>query len=279
MIVGVTNPLKPIEDALTWLLEHLHADTGMPWAWSIIALTLIVRVLLVPLMVRQIHSMQSLQRHAPEMKAIQARHKGDRQKMNEELMKFYKENGINPAASCLPMLLQLPVFFSLYFVLRDFKTEVYDQYPASDLHWLGFIPDVTSSINAHWTGYLLVVIYVVSQVSSTYFMSNTMDKTQRILFMALPIIFVPFILNPPGKTIFPVGLLMYWMTTNLWTIGQGLITRRLIPKAEPPPKRSSRTPPKEPSGDGAQAAADKPKPSPARAGQTKRVKRKKKARR
>ena len=279
MIVAFTNPLKPIEDALTWLLEHLHADTGLPWAWSIVALTLIVRVLLVPLMVRQIHSMQSLQRHAPEMKAIQARHKGDRQKMNEELMKFYKENGINPAASCLPMLLQLPVFFSLYFVLRDFKTEVYDQYPASDLHWLGFVPDVTASIGTHWTGYLLVVIYVVSQVSSTYFMSNTMDKTQRILFMGLPIIFVPFILNPPGKTIFPVGLLMYWMTTNLWTIGQGLITRRLIPKAEPPPKRSSRTPPKDSAGDGARADGGQPKPAPARAGQPKRVKRKKKARR
>ena len=77
---------------------------------------------LVPLTVKQIHSMQNLQRHAPEMKEIQRKYKGDRQKMNEELMKFYKENRINPASSCLPILFQIPIFISLFFVLRDFET-------------------------------------------------------------------------------------------------------------------------------------------------------------
>jgi YidC/Oxa1 family membrane protein insertase len=270
--------LTPIEDALTWVLERLHADVGLPWAWAIVGLTIIVRILLVPLMVRQIHSMQNLQRHAPEMKAIQQKYKGDRQQMNEELMKFYRENNINPAASCLPIVFQLPIFFALFFVLRDFEKEVLPQYPTSELHWLGLVPNVTDSITSHWSGYLLLVVYVVTQVASTYFMSNTMDRTQRILFMALPVVFVPFIVNPPGSTIFPVGLLMYWMTTNLWTVGQGLITRRLMPKAPPLPKRTSRTPPRgDEGGDGARREPAAPKPAPARAaGQPRKVKRKKK---
>ena len=79
---------------------------------------MLVRIVLVPLTVRQIHSMQSLQAHAPEMKALQQKYKGDRQKLNEELMKFYKENNINPAASCLPLLAQFPVFIALYFTLK-----------------------------------------------------------------------------------------------------------------------------------------------------------------
>ena len=273
--------LSPIEDALTWLLEFLHADVGFTWGWSIIATTVLVRIALVPVVVRQIHSMQNLQRHAPEMKAIQQRHKGDRQKMNEELMKFYKENNINPASSCLPIVFQIPIFFALFFVLRDFEKEVFPQYPASELGWLGFVPDITAGITEHWSGYILLFVYVVSQVSSTFFMSGTMDKTQRILFMVLPVVFVPFIINPPGSTIFPVGLLMYWMTTNLWTVGQGLMTRRLMPKPEPPQKRSSRTPPRG-SDEGGNGAAKKPapgKPSPAAAGAPRKVKRKKKARR
>src|SRR5581483_9763550 len=108
--VIVAGVLSPIENVLRWILEHLHDSVGLSWGWSIIGLTIIVRVLLVPLMVRQIHSMQAMQSHMPEMKAIQQRYKGDRQRLNEELMKFYKENNINPAASCLPLLFQFPIF-------------------------------------------------------------------------------------------------------------------------------------------------------------------------
>src|SRR6476661_10514030 len=116
--------LQPLEDVMKSILDFFHSNIGLPWAWSIVALTILVRIVLVPLTVRQIHSMQSLQAHAPEMKEIQQKYKGDRQKLNEELMKFYKENHINPAASCLPMLVQLPVFFALYFVLRNFAKHV-----------------------------------------------------------------------------------------------------------------------------------------------------------
>ncbi len=245
------NPLTPIENVLTELLEWLHASIGLPWAWAIIVLTLMVRMVILPLTIKQIRSMQRLQVHAPELKAIQQKYKNDRTRMNEEVMKFYRENKVNPLASCLPILLQLPIFFALFFVLRDFEDEVFPNYPDSDLGWLGIVPNITENINQHWSGWLLLVVYVASQVASTYFMSTTMDPRQRYIFFALPFLFVFFVIN------FPIGLMLYWSTTNLWTVGQGLITRRLVPKPEPPPKRTSRTPPKTPpSGDGGTEAAE-----------------------
>ena len=123
LVFGISSVLQPIEDAVRWLLERFHYNVGLPWAWAIVATTIVVRICLVPLTVKQIHSMQALQAHAPEMKEIQKKYKGDRQKLNEEMMKFYRENNINPAASCLPLLAQLPVFFALFFVLKDFSKQ------------------------------------------------------------------------------------------------------------------------------------------------------------
>jgi YidC/Oxa1 family membrane protein insertase len=120
------------------------------------------------------------------------------------------------------------------------------------------------------------VIYVASQLASTYFMSATMDRTQRTLMMILPVAFVPVLVN------FPIGLVLYWVTTNLWTVGQGVVTRRLVPKKDAaPPKRSSRTPPRNepPAVDGAGEKADSPPEQPATPAAPRRVKRKKKARR
>lgn len=264
----ILSILTPIEDVMTWALTHLH-QAGLPWAWSVVVLTVIVRMLILPLTIRQIRSMQHLQAHAPEMKAIQQRYKGDRQKLNEELTKFYKENDINPAASCLPIVAQIPVFFSLYFVLRDFEKEILPKFPASDLGWLNVVPNITAPANSHWSGYLLLAIYAISQTSSTLLMSTTMDRMQRTLMLLLPLFFLLFILN------FPAGLVLYWVTTNLWTVGQGLVTRRLVPKKEAAPaqKRSSRTPPR------AEAAPAPAKEAPRPQAQPRRVKRKKRSRR
>jgi YidC/Oxa1 family membrane protein insertase len=272
VIFAVTNPLRPIENLLTTALEWIHSTLGLPWAWAIIALTLVVRIVIVPLTVKQIRSMQHLQAHAPELKALQQKYKGDKQRMNEEVMKFYRENKINPAASCLPILVQIPIFISLYYVLRDFEREVFPKYPGSDLGWLNVVPNITANITDHWSGWLLVVIYVISQISSTYFMSTTMDPRQRWIFMALPLVFVLFIVNAN----FPVGLLLYWVTTNLWTVGQGLVTRRLMPKPQPPPKRTSRTPPKEPAVEVPTAVGNAAQPSRAAAPGQQRVRRRKK---
>jgi YidC/Oxa1 family membrane protein insertase len=268
--------LAPLENALTAVLEFLHSNVGLPWAWSIVALTIMVRILLVPLTVRQIHSMQNLQRHAPQMKEIQRKYKHDRQKQQEELMKFYKENKINPAASCLPLLAQFPVFISLYFVLKDFEKEILPNYPTSELGWLGFVPDITANAGAHWSGFVLLAVYAASQTASTLFRSTTMDKTQRYLLLALPVAFLFVVIN------FPAGLVLYWMTTNLWTVGQGIVTRRLVPKTPAPQRRSSRTPPKEPAEEPDEVEEEaKPPPAdgqaaPAAAPQVRRVKRKKK---
>jgi YidC/Oxa1 family membrane protein insertase len=272
--VIVAGILTPLEDLLTWVLTNLHDTVGLSWGWSIVALVVIVRMLLVPLTVRQIHSMQNLQAHAPEMKAIQQRWKHDRQRMNQEMMAFYKENQINPAASCLPILAQFPVFIGLFFVLRDFEKEILPKFPDADLSWLSLI-DITEDTKVGW-GPLLIVLYGISQLTSSYLMSQNMQPAQRAMLLILPIAFIPFVLN------FPSGLMLYWLTTNLWTTGQGLITRRLTPKPQPPPKKSSRTPPKsataaaEPPADG-KPAADKP--AAAAPPRVRKVKRKKGSRR
>ena len=158
----------------------------MPWAWAIVATTVVVRMVLVPLTIRQIHSMQSLQQHAPEMKRIQQKYKHDKQKQNAELMAFYKENKINPAASCLPMLAQFPVFIALYYTLKHFATNFLCTTPAlsaptttnqlnaaceaivhhTNLSFLHFIPSIADATTAHWGGFLLLVIYVASQMAS-----------------------------------------------------------------------------------------------------------------
>ena len=288
MIVG--GILSPIENVLTEVLIWLHDTGGLTWAWSIVALTVIVRMLLVPVAIRQIHSMQSLQLHAPEMKAIQQRYKSDRQKQSEELMKFYKENKINPYASCLPIVLQIPIFISLFYVLKDFEKEVFcspdlggnrfcevvnDQLHVlpqfqSLLEWLSLVHITEPTIDA-W-GPVLLVVYVASQLTSTWLMSTQMQSmAQRVMIMVLPIVFIPFILS------FPSGLMIYWLTTNLWTTGQGIVTRRQMPRPAVPPKRTSRTPPKaaaeagEPAPAGAAAQAGN---APVRSGPPRRVKRK-----
>jgi YidC/Oxa1 family membrane protein insertase len=258
--------LQPLENVMKSILDFFHGTIGLPWAWSIVALTILVRIVLVPLTVRQIHSMQSLQAHAPEMKAIQQKYKGDRAKLNEELMKFYKENKINPAASCLPLLAQFPVFIALYLTLKHFSHHINGS-------WLHVVPDISAKGTAHWSGYILLAIYAGSQVASTYFMGTTMDKTQRNLMMVLPLLFITVVSR------FPTGLILYWMTTNLWTVGQGLVTRRLVPKVAPKgaatapsgPKRSSRTPPRESEN----GAASEAKPKPASQAPPRIVKRKK----
>jgi YidC/Oxa1 family membrane protein insertase len=272
--------LTPLENILRSVLDWFHGTIGLPWAWSIVAVTVVVRLLLVPLTVKQIHSMQNLQRHAPQMKEIQRKYKQDKKRQQEELMRFYKENQINPAASCLPLLAQFPVFIALYLVLRHFSkhppcpghlANPHFCVDHGDFSWMhNLVPDITAHASAHWSGYLLLAVYVVSQLASTVLMSTTMDKSQRVILMVLPIVFVTFLIN------FPVGLVLYWVTTNLWTVGQGLITRRLMPRPEAPAKRTSRTPRREEA-----AASDDQKPAgvpaPAAApAAPRRVKRKKK---
>src|SRR6266705_5093750 len=256
MIVYAIPIISQLETVMRHVLNFFHSSLGFTWAWSIVATTVVVRMLLVPLTIKQIHSMQSLQKHAPQMKEIQKKYKGDKAKQNEELMKFYKENQINPAASCLPMLAQFPVFIALYYSLRHFSREPAAQHPGS-LSFLHFIPSIADHTTSHWGGFVLLVVYVASQMASTLYMSATVDKTQRTIFMLMPLVFVFVIAR------FPAGLVLYWVTTNLWTVGQGLITRRLVSRTPAPSlfdKKSSRTPPRDDGDGGGNGAAKGPPP-------------------
>jgi len=295
--IPVLGPLfGGLENVMKHVLNFFHGSLGLAWAWAIVATTVVVRIILVPLVIRQLHSMQSLQQHAPEMKRIQQKYKHDKPKQNEELMKFYRENKINPAASCLPMLLQIPVFLSLYYTLRHFdKNFLCTTPPAAnaskaalahwqshcdaivqhaDLSFLHFIPSIADKTTAHWGGYVLLVIYVASQMASGLFMAPTAQKSQRIIFIFMPLLFVFVIAR------FPAGLVLYWVTTNLWTVGQGLITRQLVKRTPAPTleKRSSRTPGKEDdgtSGNGSSPEPDAPAPSRETLAAPRQVRRKK----
>jgi YidC/Oxa1 family membrane protein insertase len=236
MVIALVPVVKQLDELFRWSLERLHYDIGLSWAWAIVALTVIVRILIVPLAIKQIHSMQALQAHAPEMKEIQKRYRSDKQRQQQELMRFYKENDINPAASCLPLVAQIPVFIGLFYALRALNSDFNSGKLTGSVSWLHIFPNIAAPVTDHWSGWLLILVYVLSQLASSYFMSTSAQKSQRIMMMVLPFVFVPVIIN------FQVGLVLYWSTTNLWTVGQGLITRSLVPHAPAPAKRSSRTP-------------------------------------
>lgn len=247
----LATPLQPLVDIADSLIVFLHDDVGLGWGWSIVGLTVIVRLAILPLTIRSIKGMNAMRALQPQVKQIQEKYKGDRQKMNEAMMRFYKENKVNPFASCLPLLLQLPVFFALYQLLngQEFK----DQVAASgDTNFL-FITDITSKA----TGIeliVLIVLFIGSQMASTLVMSVTADKTQQRIMLLLPIVFAAFIPN------FPAGLIIYWITTNFWTLGQQLVVRRLSP---PPPAVISGAPAVA-LADGGTAPAKKPPPPPRR---------------
>jgi YidC/Oxa1 family membrane protein insertase len=235
----IANIFQPLIDFFEWILLRFHDDLGLSWGWSIIGMTVLVRAALLPLTFKQFKSMQSLAAHAPEMKKLQDRYKGDKERLNQEMMKFYRENKINPFASCLPLLAQLPVFLSLFYMLQDdLRLDICpetnppgttDPVPCGsggDAAFF-FIPDLTDKA----TGSVLItliVLYVGSQLLSTLLMSTTADKTQRMIFLALPFVFVIFIIS------FPAGLLVYWITTNLWTIVQQAIIRKRLGPMRPP---------------------------------------------
>jgi YidC/Oxa1 family membrane protein insertase len=234
----IANIFQPLIDVFEQILLWFHG-LGLSWGWSIIAMTVVVRAALLPLTFKQFKSMQALASHAPEMKKLQERYKHDKERLNQEMMKFYRENKINPFASCLPLLAQLPVFLSLFYMLQsDLRYDICpeinppsrpDPVPCGsggDASFF-FIPDLTDKATG---GVLitLIVLYVGSQLASTLLMSTTTDRTQRMIFLALPFFFVIFIIN------FPAGLLVYWITTNLWTIVQQAIIRKRLGPMRPP---------------------------------------------
>ena len=237
----IANIFQPLIDVAEAILRFFHDSLGFSWGWAIVGLTVVVRLAILPLTFKQVRSMQAMQRLQPEMKKLQQRYKDDRQRMNEELMKLYRENQVNPLGSCLPLLLQLPFFLSLFYLQQSegFRALVRDTGGALGVFGGGgsgstatqitggeeflFIPDITSKATG---GVLiaLILIYICTQLGSSTVSAMAMtDKNQKRLMFALPFIFIPFIIG------FPAGLMVYWITTNTWTIGQQLLIRKVLP--------------------------------------------------
>jgi YidC/Oxa1 family membrane protein insertase len=226
MILPAANILQPLINIANAVLQFFHDNAGLSWGMSIIALTICTRALLIPLTYKQLKGMRAMQALQPQIKALQEKYKNDKQRMQQEMMRFYKENKVNPLASCIPLLAQLPVFITLFYVLRhelppDMGCPQAGHCAAYGAEFF-FIKDLTAKATGAEL-IVLLVLYVGTQLASGFFMSVTADKSQRTMMFVLPLIFVPFILN------FPAGLILYWITTNIWTIGQGLAVQRLIP--------------------------------------------------
>jgi YidC/Oxa1 family membrane protein insertase len=226
-MIVLANVLQPLIDINEAVLRFWHNDIGLSWGASIIGLTVVIRMLILPLTFKQVRSMQALQRLQPQMKEIQKRYKDDKQRQQQAMMEFYKEHEVNPLGSCLPLILQIPFFIGLYQTLRSpgFKAEVGDQ------GQFLFIPNITKPLTGHTTELVvMIVIYVGTQLLSSYVSSfNVQDKNQKRLLFLFPFLFVPVVIN------FEAGLLIYWITTNTWTIGQQLFVRRFLPPPEPHP--------------------------------------------
>ena len=235
----MSDVLSPLITFFEAILQFFHDSAGFSWGWSIVALTVLVRAALLPLTLKQFKSMQNMVRFQPEIKKLQEKYKNDRERLNQEMMKFYRENKVNPFASCLPLVAQLPVFLALFYMLQDDLrldicpeinppgTAEPDPCGSGGAASFLFIPDLTDKATG---GVLvaLIVLYVGSQLLSTVLMSTATDRTQRIIFLALPFVFVIFVIN------FPAGLLVYWITTNLWTIVQQSIVRKRLGPMRPP---------------------------------------------
>ena len=224
------------------MITFLHDDVGLIWGLSIVGLTFITRLVILPLSLKQIRSMRSLQQHAPELKALQEKYKGDKERLQREMMAFYKENQINPLASCWPLLLQLPVFLALYQLLNSqtFKDQILNNPPEGFL----FIPNLTENATGVELA-ILIILFIGTQMGAGLVMSSRVqDRNQRLIMFGLPFLFAPFVAT------FPAGLAVYWISTNIWTLGQQWVVMTFWP------------PPTLPTPD--EVAAKRPPPPPPR---------------
>ena len=262
MVDAFLSLLKPLEVAVSWLIVQFHSafsplfgdDSGLTWALSIIGLVVVIRILLIPLFVKQIRSSRGLQLLQPEMAAIQKKYKGktdqeSRQKQSAEMMALYRKHGTNPFSSCLPLLAQAPVFFALFRVLQGIAEGKARGVLTAELvssarraTVFGAPIDVTFLNATERAGAVMniraVTLVLIILMSLTTFttqrqlMRKNMPETamtgpfaqqQKIMLYLFPVIFAVSGVN------FPIGVLLYWLTTNLWSMGQQFYVIRRSP--------------------------------------------------
>ena len=245
-----------LKNAVSWILVQFHAlftaigmDPAGGWTWtlSIVGLVIVIRILLIPLFVKQIKAQRNLQLIQPQMKEIQKKYAGDKERQSQEMMKLYRETGTNPLASCLPILLQAPIFFALFSVLQGVAQYNPDdpnyvapgvfswpQYAglAESMHSAQIfgVPLYATFMHADETPNpintrILAVIMILLMTATSFITQrqliiknsapdNPMVRQQKILLYVFPLIFAVSGIN------FPIGVLTYWFTTNLWSMGQ-----------------------------------------------------------
>ncbi|MFI9103962.1 membrane protein insertase YidC [Streptomyces fildesensis] len=256
----ISNLFSFITTPVSWIIVQFHsvygkifgADSGWAWGLSIVSLVVLIRICLIPLFVKQIKSTRNMQALQPKMKAIQERYKSDKQRQSEEMMKLYKETGTNPLSSCLPIIAQSPFFFALYRVLSSIANghtigainqPLLDS--AKQAHIFGAplaakfteSSDKVAALGASITDVRVVTAIMIIMMSASQFytqrqlMTKNVDMTvktpfmqqQKMLMYVFPVMFAVMGVN------FPVGVLVYWLTTNLWTMGQQMFVIRRNP--------------------------------------------------
>ena len=252
--------LGPLYVAVSWIIVQFHSlfslvfheDSGWAWGLSIVFLVVVIRIALIPLFVKQIKATRNMQAIQPKMKAIQERYKSDKQRQSEEMMKLYKETGTNPLSSCLPILAQSPFFIALFQVLNKISQnkevgvlDAAQVESAREAHVFGapiaakFMDGADKAAELSTTladVRVVTVIMIITMSASQFFtqrqmMTKNVDLTvktpfmqqQKILLYVFPLMFAVFGIN------FPVGVLVYWLTTNLWTLGQQMYVLKRNP--------------------------------------------------
>lgn len=252
------NPLVLLETLVSWVLVKFHsltsmvfaADGGWAWGLAIVLLVILIRILLIPLFVKQIKSQRNLQIIQPQVKDIQKKYAGDRERQSQELMKLYKETGTNPLSSCLPILAQAPIFYALFVVLQGIamskpKGVLTDQLIESarnatilNAPIYGTFTNRGETLNPTATFWVTLILIILMTMTSFLTQrqlivkntapDNPMVQQQKILLYVFPVIFAVTGIN------FPIGVLLYWFTTNLWTMGQQFYVIRNNPQPDTP---------------------------------------------
>jgi len=217
----------PIVNILGAVLLYFHQNLGVAWWLSIVILTVIVRSLLFPLTVKQVKSMRAMQGLKPRMDRVRAQFKDNPQRQREEMAKLYQDQGVNPLGGCLPILVQMPVFIGMFYVIRKFggtpgrTPPEYDSFTHGGILWFQDLSHADPY-------YILPIISALTMLAATEITSKNVDPQQRWLMRLLPVGFTAFLLN------FPAGLFMYWITSNLMTLGQNYVIYNYGPGKKTP---------------------------------------------
>ena len=210
------NLFSPVVDVLGVVLLYFHNTLGAPWWLSIAMLTVVVRTILFPLTVKQVKSMRAMQDLRPEMERIRAQYRDNRQKQQEEIMKLYQERKVNPLGGCLPILVQMPIFIGIFYVIRKFGGQpgysepLYPSFREGGILWFQDL--------SHMDPYfILPVLSALTLLAATEITAQNVDPQQRWLMRLLPVGITIFLWS------FPAGLFVYWITSNLVTLAQNYV--------------------------------------------------------